>query len=299
MYGVRCPMKLRQIEAFRAVMMAGSMNGGADALAISRPAVSKLIGDLETSLGFKLFERRKGHVLQPTEDAKVLLVEVEKAFIGLDHLVTTGKDIRALRNGVIRVVGPPFVANGLLAEAASKFLDVYPDVRVSIESRPHDEIVELIATRQQDLGVAVQPVEHPAIEMHSLGKFDAVCALPPDHRLAGSAKVDLRDLDGEPFISNPVGTQVYQLTFEALKALGVNPLIRANVRTQDMACVLVARSKGVAVLFNPLPVNVLHYPGIVIKPLTPPISIELSVLLSRFRAPSRTIGQFLENLLTR
>lgn len=161
-------MNLRQIEAFRTVVIAGSVTGAAEALAISQPAVSRLIADLEYSLGFALFDRRRGHALQPTEDAEALFREVDKAFVSLDHLMKAGRDIQSLRHGYLRVLGPPFVSNGLLAEAAAKFLDLFPDVAVSIEARPHNEIIEMIALRQQDVGIAVLPVKHPAIDVRPL-----------------------------------------------------------------------------------------------------------------------------------
>jgi len=44
-------MNLRQLEAFRAVMLSGSVTQAAAALHISQPAVSKLLADLEHQLG--------------------------------------------------------------------------------------------------------------------------------------------------------------------------------------------------------------------------------------------------------
>jgi predicted DNA-binding protein (UPF0251 family) len=47
----------RQIEAFRAVILTGTMVQAANALSISQPAVSRLIADLERDLGYLLFNR--------------------------------------------------------------------------------------------------------------------------------------------------------------------------------------------------------------------------------------------------
>ena len=51
-------INLRQLEAFRAVIITGSITGAASYLHVSQPAVSRLIADLEHSIGFALFERR-------------------------------------------------------------------------------------------------------------------------------------------------------------------------------------------------------------------------------------------------
>ena len=47
----------RALEAFLAVMRAGSVSGAAARLSISQPAASRLIRDLETQTGLLLFDR--------------------------------------------------------------------------------------------------------------------------------------------------------------------------------------------------------------------------------------------------
>ena len=56
----------RQVDAFRTVVSTGTMTEAAEMLAISQPAVSRLISDLEKEVGFQLF-KRLGRVLVPTE----------------------------------------------------------------------------------------------------------------------------------------------------------------------------------------------------------------------------------------
>jgi hypothetical protein len=60
-------MNLRQIEAFRAVMVAGTVTGAAARLRISQPAVSRLISQLERTTKLALFVRSKQRVY-PTRE---------------------------------------------------------------------------------------------------------------------------------------------------------------------------------------------------------------------------------------
>ena len=46
---------LRQVDAFRAVMMTGTITGAAEMLEVSQPAISRLVKDRERVLGFELF----------------------------------------------------------------------------------------------------------------------------------------------------------------------------------------------------------------------------------------------------
>ena len=63
------PLSLRQIEVFRAIMMAGSISGAGRMLHVSQPAVSRVLALTETRLGYPLFERAKGRLL-PTPEAR-------------------------------------------------------------------------------------------------------------------------------------------------------------------------------------------------------------------------------------
>ena len=66
----------RQLDAFRKVMVSGSMRMAAERLQISQPAVSKLIKELESSVGVRLF-RREGNRLIPGAEAQRLFREVD------------------------------------------------------------------------------------------------------------------------------------------------------------------------------------------------------------------------------
>lgn len=70
-------MKLKHIEAFHAVMVAGSVSGAARLLNVTQPAVTTTLQHAEMQLGFPLFKRKK-HRLIPTREARELYPEIEK-----------------------------------------------------------------------------------------------------------------------------------------------------------------------------------------------------------------------------
>ena len=65
--------KIRQLEAFRAVADSGSITKAARYLGISQPAVSRLVSDFSKTVGFDLFQRRRG-ILEPTSHLPSVLV---------------------------------------------------------------------------------------------------------------------------------------------------------------------------------------------------------------------------------
>ena len=94
-------MNTRQLEAFSATMRSGSITGAATRLHISQPSVSRLISDLEDSIGFKLFVQN-GRGLTPTLDGKTFYHAVEGMFMGMDRLEEFANSIKgALKGGLV------------------------------------------------------------------------------------------------------------------------------------------------------------------------------------------------------
>ncbi len=95
----------RQVDAFRTVVSTGSVTEAAAMLRISQPAVSRLIADLETEVGFQLFQR-SGRVLVPTEEARLLVIEVRQAVSGMEHFKQAAIAIASFGHARLNLVIP-------------------------------------------------------------------------------------------------------------------------------------------------------------------------------------------------
>lgn len=121
-------INLRQIEVFRAIMMTGSVSGAARLLAISQPAVSRILKQTEDRIKMPLFARRSGG-LQPTPEAHRLYREVEKVYEGVQRVEALSKDLSRVKSGLLRVFSTPSVGHSLIPRAIARFHDTYPDVQ--------------------------------------------------------------------------------------------------------------------------------------------------------------------------
>ena len=65
-------LKLRDLHILLAVVQRGSMAKAATELAISQPAVSKAIAELEHTVGLRLVDRTR-HGIEPTTYGRVLI----------------------------------------------------------------------------------------------------------------------------------------------------------------------------------------------------------------------------------
>ncbi len=287
-------MNFRQIEAFRHVMQFGSITRAADAMSLSQPAVSHLISNLEDWLGFTLFVRRAGQPLKPTNEAQALFAEVTRSFVGMQELTHAAREIRTQRGGNIRVVAPAFVANSILSEATSAYLTKRTDASAMIEVRNHLDIVEMVAAKVIDLAVVVLPVVNSQVSVDELGQFELVCAMPKDHLLANSERINVQSLQYQDLITNTDGSQIGLAAERLLQSSGVSVSRRVTVRNQEIACNLVANGVGIAITARPLPKHVAHYPNVIFRPFEPPASITLGILVPTTGKPSPFVTEFIE-----
>lgn len=86
----------RQVEAFRGIMLTGSITLAAQMMNVTQPAVSRLIRDFEIAVDLRLFDR-DGRRLVARAEAIRLYREVERFYLGLDHIGAIADDIRGSR----------------------------------------------------------------------------------------------------------------------------------------------------------------------------------------------------------
>jgi len=284
---------LRQIEAFRAVMEAGTVIEGASSMRLSQPAVSRLIGDLEASLGYSLFARVRGRLV-PTDEAQVLYAEVQRAFIGLNQISRTALDIRTHQVGRIRLIAMPAFSGGALPHAISGFLHANPGTSISFEIRPRLRVLEWISSQQVDMGLATLPINDPALKIIPLARSRYVCLLPPDHRLTKKKRIHVRDLDGEEFISIMPESQIRASVDRLFDANRVTRKNRMDVRTNDAILSLVGAGAGVG-LIDLFGVEYGRLDQVTVRRLDPNLSVDIALVLPATRPDSRIVRAFIDN----
>lgn len=263
----------RQLEAFRAVMMAGSMTVAAEVLRVTQPAVSRLIKDLERDLRFRLF-RREGNKLIPTQEGTILFAEVDRFYVGMERIGKIATDLRHTRAGTVRVAAMGALSLSCLTEAIAIFKSARPAVSVTLESLNSLLILDLVAGRHFDIGFAQAGGPFPGVDLIPLPPVDAVCVLPPDHPVASKELVTPEDLYEAPFISlgknSPFRLKIDQV-FQA-----ANVPRREQLETSLAATVigLVAQGVGVSIV-DPFSASTFANDRYVVRPFSPRITFDV------------------------
>ncbi len=281
----------RQIEAFRAVMVAGTVTQAASMLYVSQPAVSRMISDLEYEIDFKLFTRAKRQLI-PTEEGRALFDEVERVFVGLDQIARAAESIREFRRDHFRLITIPSLASTIMADLVSRVAERYPAVSISLEVQPSQRLFKWIVSQQCDIGLSTLPAEDTAIESRPVASGSSVCIVPANHALARKKKIRPRDLEDLPFISFKADSFSRHIVDEVFRTAGVRRQLHIEARTMEAISGLVAAGLGVSVV-GPVFHDGGFHQDIVSRPFTPAIPVELTLLYPAHKPLSRMTGLFI------
>ena len=215
-------MNLKQLSAFREVMLTGSVSEAARNLYRTQPAVSAMIASLEEDVGFELFARRGGR-LHPVPEAHYLLEEANAILSRLDGAERTMKSIRDLEEGTLRIVSMPGPAVFLLPALISRFVKGRDGIKASLISRSSPQVQQLVSVQQYDLGLAdfgfAGATESPLV-LNEIVSLQCLCAMPLDDPLADKESVSAMDLDGRPMATLYADHPTYRQTVAAFDAAG-------------------------------------------------------------------------------
>ncbi|WP_459547584.1 LysR family transcriptional regulator [Nocardia sp. X0981] len=221
-------MSLRQFEYALAVAEAGSVTAAAERLHVAQPSISQQIRGLERELGVQLFSRTPAGLV-PTVAGRAFLREAEVA-------VNAARRARATaRAGAGELVGELLVAAQLglgtrqLPSALAKLRRRFPRLEVTVFEEPNPAELERLGRRGAlDLVLVAAPCEDGAAEAHHLGDEEFVVVLGAGHRLLAADRIELGDLEGEPWVR-----------FDRASAL--DGVLRDVLRDHDLAPTTVAR----------------------------------------------------------
>ncbi|ANB73654.1 LysR family transcriptional regulator [Paraburkholderia phytofirmans OLGA172] len=283
-------MKLRQIEAFRAVMQAGSTTAAALELHTSQSNVSRLISQLESDTRLVLFERTGGRLI-PKPEAKAFFREVERAFVGLKSLTYAADSIRNLGSGRLRIASIPGIGLSFLPRVVQRFKRSRPDVTVSVHTNTSNTVEQWVSSQFCDVGIVAFVSASATCQVLTLPDVEVVCIVPKGHRLAKRTKIAASDLQGEQYISLVHGDGSREDTDRLFEREGVERLLSLEAQYSATCCEMVKLGLGVT-LAHPLVATDFVGQGVKVLPFSPSIHYPNYLLYPPHGAVSQLAEEF-------
>jgi DNA-binding transcriptional LysR family regulator len=215
-------LKWRQLTLVVALAERGSLRRAAAELAMTQPAATKLLRDLEDAVGHPLFVRHAwGMSATPygatlVRYARGLIAELEEARHELASMASGTE-------GSLRVGGVTGAMPALLAPAIHRMQVVRPRVAIYVLVNTTEVLLEALRHGRLDVAVCPLPVDADTadLEIASLGNEPLVIVARTGHPLARARRVEAAALGTVPWIVQTPGAPLRRDTDAMLSAAGL------------------------------------------------------------------------------
>lgn len=283
-------MDLRQLEAFAAVMSAGSVTAAGKMLGRSQPSVTRAIQELELELGFALFER-SGPKVTPTQKAFMMYGEVESALLGIRNIRQHALQIAAEENRQIKLVAISALASGLLPAALARLPESLRPRQIQLQSMSPENVVQAVLSKTMDLGAVSLPMEHRGLEIHWIGEAPCVAVLPVDSPLASQARLSMELLAGQTLVTMANPYRFRRRIDKAFADAGYGTPHMLDSNTSLVAMQMARAGLGIA-LVDPFTAHGVPVDGVVVRPIACNIPFFFG-LISAFASPLSDVARAL------
>lgn len=282
---------LRMLEAFQVAMACGSMTGAARQLGVGQPTVTRLVRDLEDSVGFQLFHRN-GPRITPTDRGLRFYEEVVRLMAGMQQIHARAEAIRNERLPGLDVAATPTMAGGLIGPTLAALGQDLPD-HVNLQTMSAENVVRALENRTADFGISAFPLDHAGLVRRVVCESRLVAALAEDDPLAQAATVPLSALDSARLITVGNAFRIRRTIDAALADHGVRPARELGTNSSLNAIMAARAGLGIAIV-DPVSAFGIPVTGVAIRPL----DVEIQYVWGLFTASGRAMPAPLRAFVT-
>ena len=266
-------MNLRQLQYFITIARLEHYTKASEKLYVSQSNLSHSIKELEEELNVRLF-MRQGRNIKLTKYGELFLPYATKALKILDNGVACLNDYVNPDTGTVVLSGFPSLAS-FITNLIVTYMSETNRVGVRFQfnqSANYTALREQLLNGDVDLALSTV-VEDPEIEKALIGVHPLALIVSRENPLAEHDEVDLRDLEGEPFIAFDNNCELRSFTDRLFGKLDIHPQISMETAQDATMHGMIAAAHATAIMPYPLE----------------PISDRLKVLKIKNDIPKRQI----------
>jgi DNA-binding transcriptional LysR family regulator len=230
-------LDLQQLRSFLAVVRAGSFVGAADALGLSKAAVSRHVADLEAGLGVRLLHRTTRR-LSLTEDGLRFQARAGDLVAAFEELEAETSAQGGEASGLLRINAPMTFGNLHLAPLWPRFIAANPGV--SLEVTLNDRVVDLV-DEGFDLAVRITKLGESSLVSRLLASTHIVLCASPGYLAGHGTPAHPRELTRHQVLAYAYWSSGDEWRFQGPEGevvVRVHPRIRSNSGDTCLAAAL-------------------------------------------------------------
>ncbi|MCP5334927.1 MAG: LysR family transcriptional regulator [Oceanospirillaceae bacterium] len=207
-------MTLRQLEVFRAVCRTRSYSQAGEQMALTQPAVSLQMRQLESLVGQALFEYA-GKQLYLTPAAEALLASCQQIFDTLGVLDMQLSVLQGSLQGELKIAVETS-AKFMFPHIFAAFKKRYPEVSLKLNVAPRAVIVKRLQQGRDDFCVLMAPPLDMQLHFFPIMENEIVAVAAPSY-LAAAQLHEARDLEKLTLIQREAGSGTRLVCDEFMK----------------------------------------------------------------------------------
>lgn len=172
-------LTLRQLRYFEALAQHGHFGRAADACAISQPALSAQIKELEESLGTELFERGARQV-RLSNFGEVFAPRVREILRSVDELGDLARTSQDRMVGRLRIGIIPTIAPYLLPAIIGNLTRSYDGLDINVRETLTPKLIQELAEGRIDAAIVALPISEPSLTEVALFEENFVLVRPAE-----------------------------------------------------------------------------------------------------------------------
>lgn len=200
-------MDVQQVKNFLVLCDTLNYRKAAEQINIVQPALSRQIQLLEGEIGALLFNRSK-RTITLTEAGIFFRTEAGRILQDLDKTIVRTAQMHRGEAGEVRISHSSSAMNTVVPSFLVKMKYKWPNLKTIALETSNFEQIEMLLTRQTDMGVAPNIMLPPEVSSKILYKENFVLILPGNHPLADRKITDLSVLKDETFVLPQLSTGV-------------------------------------------------------------------------------------------
>ena len=286
-------MRLKQLEAFRATVISGTVSAAAVSMRTTQPTVSRLLKQLEQDTGLQLLRRAKGRI-HLTDEGMAFYQRVDGVLSAFADLRVSATDLRKKPTPEVRIMVTMAISTSIGPAILSKLLRRHSDFRAKLITLDNVNYFSAKCETEYDILLGPKIGLSATMEQIKLAEVDFVCALPTGHPLAGKPVVTIEDLINETHISIlDEETRTFLKHEVLLRESGIQTDTAIKCHSSVSAYSLVSRGHGVALL-EPFSASIWENNGVVTRPFCPKLTYEFAAGLKPDALQSAIMSEVLQ-----
>lgn len=203
---VRKGLRFSQLRLLVALEETGQVSGAAAQIAMTQPAASRLLAELERALGTRLYERHpRGVVL--TDAGRVFADRARQVLHMLDEAGSAVAELGRGDRGLVRIGSVTGPALEIVLPVIRELRVTYPGIEIAVQVDTSDRLAETLLSQDLDFYIGRLPddIDARSVTLEPIAPEPVTLIVRRHHPLSRKGPVALKDCLAYDWVMQPKG----------------------------------------------------------------------------------------------